>query len=166
MLGAGVHLAQYVVLAGGVVVAPVICAPPVELDVLNHPTNLNPGLVGSCGKVPIVKPGCLDNVCDAGAPPTPLALNVNTTLATGVHLAQYVAFVAGVIELPVICAPPVALGVLNHPTNLNPGLVGSCGIAPIAEPGCLDNVCVAGVPPAPLALNVKVTFAIGAHLAK
>jgi len=84
-------------------------------------------------------------------------------LFTGIalHRIQYVVFVAGVIEVAIICVPPVGFGVLNHPTGSNPARVGFCGKVPIATPGCLDSGGGVGVPP--FALNVNVTLGIALH---
>jgi len=123
------HLAQYVVLTLGTVEFVVNCVPPVSAVVLNQPTNVKPALVGCVGIVPIRVPDCLTSGCEAGVPP--LALKVSVTFGSAFHLAQYVVLLPGTVEFALNCVPPVAAEVLNHPTNVNPSLVGTVGIVPI-----------------------------------
>jgi hypothetical protein len=152
------HLAKYVVLALGTIVAEVICVPPVAADVLNHPTKVCPALVGVDGKELMLLPGTLLSVDWAGVPPFPLNVRV-TGLA--VHLAKYVVLLFGTIVAEVICVPPVAADVLNQPTKVNPDLIGT-GNVPMFSPKGLVSVCVTGLPPFPL--NVRIMSA-GVHLA-
>ena len=62
----------------------------------------------------------------------------------------------------VICVPPVAALVVNHPTNVCPALVG-VGKVPNCDPGAKSEVEGETVPP--LAFHVMVTGA-AVHLAQ
>jgi len=113
------HRAQYVVAVLGTVLVLKICVPPIAALVLNHPTKVCPDRVG-VGSVPNVLPGVRDEV--AGETEPPFAFHVIVTRFAA-HLAQYVVALLGTVLVLVICVPPVAALVLNHPTKVCPDRV-------------------------------------------
>jgi len=127
------------------------CVPPVWAEVLNHPANVKPALVG-VGSVPTAVPG--DTLRVVGLTFPPFALNVTIGFGTAVYRAHIVVF-ALIIEPAPNCVPPVWAEVLNQPANVKPTLVG-VGSVPTAVPG--DTLRVVGLTVPPFALNVTVAL--------
>ena len=97
----------------GTVLVVVTAAPIVVPLVVDHPWKVRPLQVG-LGNVPNCVPGARLHVVGLTLPP--LGFHVMVTCCR--HLAQYVVLLLGIKLVEVICVPPVAADVLNHPTKV------------------------------------------------
>jgi hypothetical protein len=152
-----VHLAQYVAALLGTILVLKICVPPLAALVENQPKKVCPDLVGVGSDVPNVSPETRFELVGFTEPP--FAFHVIVTVAACVHLAQYVVLLLGTVLELLICDPPLAALVLNHPAKLCPDLVGVGRDVPKVLPGV--KLDVVGLTDPPFAFHVIVTGSRG-----